>query len=133
MIETVIERNLYTKHRQHLNSEVKESMAKKIASTIECWFNNKLEPIRGKWYTEEEMGILDHQPVQGKIDKNPEEGNKEFSSTSGVVDTLKAQVPEQMCDTENILVISDKKSSKRPRRQPVTRNTDFLWTDISKN
>ena len=35
-----------------------------------------------KWYTEEETGILDHQPVQEKID-NPEEGNKECSSTSG--------------------------------------------------
>ena len=133
MIEVVSERNLYTKHGQLLNSESKESMAKKIASTIECWFNKKVEPIREKWYTEEETGILDHQPMQGKIDNNPEEGNKEYSSTSGVVDTLKAQVPEQMCDSENILVIADKKSPKRPRRQPVTRNNDFLWTDISKN
>jgi len=54
--------------------------------------------------------------VQGKTDNNPEEGNKECSNTSGVVDTLKAQVPEQMCDSENILVIADKKSPKRPRR-----------------
>ena len=88
MVEVVSERNLYTKHGQHLNSESKESMAKKIASTIECWFNKKVEPIREKWYTEEETGILDHQPMQGKIDNNPEEGNKEYSSTSGVVDTL---------------------------------------------
>ena len=130
MVEVVSERNWYTKHEQHLNSEGKESMAKKIASTVECWFNKKVEPIRGKQYTEEETGVLDHQPVQGKIDINPEEGNKEYSSTSGVVDTLKAQVPEQMCDSENILVIADKKS-ERPRRQPVTRNKDFLWTDIS--
>jgi len=92
-----------------------------------------VEPIREKWYTEEETGILDHQPVQGKTDNNPEEGNKECSSTSCVVDSLKAQVPEQMCDRENILVIADKKSPKRPRRQPITRNKDFLWIDISKN
>jgi len=85
-------------------------MAKKIASTIECLFNKKVEPIRGKWYTEEETGIPDHQPVQGKIDNNPEEGNKECSSTSGVVDTLKAQDPEPRCDCENILVIADKKN-----------------------
>jgi len=71
--------------------------------------------------------------VQGKIDSNPEEGNKECSSTSGVVDTLKAQDPEQMCDGENILVTADKKYPKRTRRQPVTRNKDFLWTNISKN
>jgi len=36
MIEVVSGRNLYTKHGQHLNSEGKESMTKKIASTIEC-------------------------------------------------------------------------------------------------
>jgi len=76
MIEVVSERNLYTKHGKHLNSGSKESMAKKIASTIECWFNEKVEPIRGKWCTEEETGILDHQPVQGKIDNNPEGGTK---------------------------------------------------------
>ena len=133
MIEAVSERNLCTKHDQHLNSEGKESMAKKIASTIECLFNKKVEAIRGKWYTEEETGILDHQPVQGKIDNNPAEGNKECSSTPGVVDTLKAQDCEQMCDCENILVTADKKSPKRPRRQPVTRNKDFLRTNISKH
>ena len=100
MIEVVSERNLYAKHGQHLNTEGKESMAKKTASTIECLFNKKVEPIRGKWYTEEETGILDHQPVQGKIDNNPEEGNKECSSTSAVVDTLKAQDPKQRCECE---------------------------------
>jgi len=34
MIDAVSERNLYTKHGQHLNSEGKESMAKKSTSTI---------------------------------------------------------------------------------------------------
>jgi len=47
MIEVISERNLYTKHGQHLNSEGKESMAKKIASTIECLLNKKVEPVRG--------------------------------------------------------------------------------------
>ena len=106
-------------------------MAKKTASTIECLLNKKVEPIRGKWYTKEETGILDHQPVQGKMD-NPEEWNKECSSTSDVVDTLKTQDPEQMCNCENILVIVDKKSPKRPRRQPVTRNKNFLWTELAR-
>jgi len=64
--------------------------------------------------------------VQGKIENNPEEGNKECSSTSDIVDNLKAQDTEQMCDCENILVTADKKKSpKRPRRQPVTRNKNF--------
>jgi hypothetical protein len=64
--------------------------------------------------------------VQGKTDDNPEEENKECNSSSGVVDILKAQDLEQMCDCENFLVIVDKKSSKRPRRQPVTRNKDVF-------
>ena len=62
---------------------------------------------------------------------NPEEQNKECDSTSGVVDTLKAQDPEQICDCENILVIVDKKSPKRPRRQPVTRNKNFFYGQTS--
>jgi hypothetical protein len=106
-------------------------MAKKIALSIECLFNKKVEPIRGKWYSGEETGILDHQPVQGKVNNNPEEGNKECSSTSGVVDTLKAHDPEQMCDCENILVTAHEKSPKRPRKQSVTRNKDFVYGQTS--
>jgi hypothetical protein len=117
---------LYTKHGQLLNSEGKESMAKKIASNIECLFNKKVEPVSGRWYTEEETDILDHQPVQGKIDNNPEEGNNECNSTSGVLDILKAQDDEQKCDSENMLVIRTKESPTRPRGQPVTKNKDFF-------
>jgi hypothetical protein len=51
VIDVFIERSFYTKHEQHLNSEGKESMAKKIATTIECLLNRKVEPISGKWYT----------------------------------------------------------------------------------
>jgi hypothetical protein len=92
-----------------------------------------MEPISGKWYTEEDSDIPDHQPVQEKIDDNPEDGNNECRSTSGILDTVKAQDAEQKCDCKNILDTIDKKSTKRPRRQPVTRNKDFLWTNISKN
>jgi len=37
MIDFFSERNLYTKHGQHLNSEGKESMEKKTASTVGCF------------------------------------------------------------------------------------------------
>jgi hypothetical protein len=133
LIDVVSERNLFTKHGQHLNSEGKESMAKKNASIIECLLNKEVKPISGKCYTEEKADILDHQPVQGKTDNNPEDGNNECRSTSGVLDTLKVQDAKQKCDCENVLVIVENKSPKRPRRQPVTRNKDFLWTNISKN
>ena len=85
MIDVVSERNLFTKHGQHMNSEGKESMAKKTASTIESLLNKKVEPISGNWFTELKMGILDHQPVQGKTDNNPEDGNDECKSTSGSI------------------------------------------------
>jgi hypothetical protein len=115
-IDVVSDRNWYTSHRQCLNSEGKESMAKKIASTIERVLNKKVEPIHGKWYTGKETDILDRQPVQGKIDSNLEEGNSEFSV--GVLHTLKVNDSQQKCDCQNmcILVIVDRKSPKRPRR-----------------
>jgi len=90
-------------------------------------------PISGKWYTEEKTDILDHQPVQGKIDCNPKNWNSECRSSTGVLDTLKVQDGKQKCDCENVLGIVDKKSPKIPRRQPVTRNKDFLWNNMSKN
>jgi len=133
MIDVASERNFFPKHGQHLNSGGKESMAKRIATTIECLLNRKVVPISGKWYTEEETDNQEHQAMQGKIDNNPEDENSECSSTSGVLDTLKVQDPEQKCDCENNLDIVNKKSPKRLRRRPVTRNKDFLWTNISKN
>jgi len=87
-------------------------MAKKIASTIQCLLNKKVEPISGKWHTEEETDILDQQQVQGKTDNNHEEGNCECTSTSGVLDTLKVQVAEQKCNCENILDMVDKNLQK---------------------
>jgi hypothetical protein len=48
-------------------------MAKKIATTIECLLNRKVEPVSGKWYTEEETDNQEHQAAQGKINNNPED------------------------------------------------------------
>jgi hypothetical protein len=76
VIDVVSERNFYTKHGQHLNSEGKESMAKRIATTIECLLNRKVEPISRKWYSEEETDNQEHKAVQGKID-NPEDEKSE--------------------------------------------------------
>jgi hypothetical protein len=52
MIDVVNERNLYPRHGQHLYTEGKEAMAKKIASTIECVLNKQVEPLTGKWYSD---------------------------------------------------------------------------------
>ncbi len=45
MIEVVIDRKLYTRHRQHLNSKGKECMARLIASAIKSVLPNKMKTI----------------------------------------------------------------------------------------
>jgi hypothetical protein len=93
MIDVVNDRNLYTRHRQHLNTEGKETMAKKIAATIECVLNKQVQAITGKWYTEKATDTLDHHPVQGTIDNYTEMEINKRSSTSGGSDTLSYKTP----------------------------------------
>jgi hypothetical protein len=120
MIEAVNNRNLYTRHGQHLNTEGKENMAKKIVSAIERVLSKQVEPIIGKWYTDKATDILDHQPAQGTIDNNNEMEINECSNTPGGLDNLKIQDTKITSDT------IDRKSPERPRRQPVTRNSDLV-------
>ena len=131
MIDVVNDRNLYTRHGQHLNTEGKENMTKKIISAIEHVLSKQVEPITGKWYTDK-TDTLDHQPVQGMIDNNTEVEFNERSNTPGGLDTLKIQDAKQKCECENTSDTVDRKSPERPRRQPVTRNSDFLWTNTNK-
>ena len=51
LIDVFSERNLFTKHGQHLNSEGKESIAKKITSTVESL-------LKKKWSLSVENGLL---------------------------------------------------------------------------
>ena len=67
MIDVIGEIHFYTKHGQHLNSAGKESMSQKIATTIDCLLNRKVELISGKWYNDEETDSQEHQVLQGKI------------------------------------------------------------------
>ena len=147
MIDVVNDRNLYTRHGQHLNTEGKETMAKKIASTIECVLNKQVEPITGKWYTDKAIDTLDHHPVQGMINDNTEVEINERSSTSGGFDTLKVQDAKQKVEEvtqnedkeaqttheqqagSNQDQKDDKLPSKRARKPPTTRHEDFLWLD----
>lgn len=54
IIDVGNDRNLFTRHGQHLNIVGKEYMVNKIASTIKSVLNKKNEPISGKWYTDNE-------------------------------------------------------------------------------
>jgi hypothetical protein len=135
MIDVVSERNFYTKYGQHMNSGGKENMSQKtaIATVTECLLNRKVELISDKWYNGEQTNSQEHEAMQGKIDNNPEDEKSECSSTSCVLDILKVWDADQKCDCENILDIVNKKSQKRLKRQPLTKNNDFLWTNINKN
>jgi flagellar basal body-associated protein FliL len=63
MTEAVNDRRFYTRHGQHLNTEGKENMAKKIVSAIQRVLNKRVEPITGKCYTDTATDTLDHQPA----------------------------------------------------------------------
>jgi len=49
LIDVTIDREFYTRHGQHLNSRGKESMASKIAQSIERLVKKKDHPISMKW------------------------------------------------------------------------------------
>ena len=66
------------------------------------------------------------------IDNYTEVEINKRNGTSGRSDTLKVQDAKHKCDCDNTSVTANRKSPKRPRRQPVTRNSDFLWTNINK-
>jgi hypothetical protein len=53
VIDVTNEREFYTRHGQHLNSRGKESMATKIAQTIESIVKEKANPISMKWQDDE--------------------------------------------------------------------------------
>jgi hypothetical protein len=61
LIEVTSERELFTKHGQHLSSRGKENMANKIALKIENMVKRKMDTISMKWYDDEEIGSQKHQ------------------------------------------------------------------------
>jgi hypothetical protein len=125
MIEVTSERAFYTKHGQHLNTRGKEIRSKKIAATIECVLNIKVEPISVKWCNEEVINNQEHQALPGKTYNNLEDYENKCSSTLGELNSHKEQDIHQESGCVNILATVNKKLPKRPRIQPITRNNDF--------
>jgi len=122
MIDVVSDRNSYTRQGQHLNSTGKEHMAKKITTVIEYLCNKKEELISGKWYKEAEIKNPEHQDIQEVMGSNLEEEKREWNNAREISDTEEGQSADKKCE-----------GVKRPRRQPVTRNQDFLWPQVNKN
>jgi hypothetical protein len=132
MIEVISKRAFYTKHGQHLNTGSKEIMSKKIVATIECVLNRKVEPISMKWCNEEVTNNQEHRALWGKTDNNLEDDGSKCSSTFGELNSLKEQDIHQESSGVSISDTVNKKSLKRPRRQPITRNNDFYVQTLSR-
>jgi hypothetical protein len=68
-LEVVSEREFYTKYGQHLNSRGKESMASRIARTIESMIKKKVDAISMKLYndtvTDRNVNTKPHRKRQG--------------------------------------------------------------------
>ena len=72
MTEVTSEREVYTKHGQHLNSRGKEIMANKIALSIENVLKRKVDPIRMKWH--ENDGIDSQKHVEPTHEESASDG-----------------------------------------------------------
>jgi hypothetical protein len=125
LIEVIKERACYTNHRQHLNTRQKEVMAKKIDATIERVLNKKVESVSMRWGNETVTKHQGHQALQEKAKNNTED-------IEGGMISKENQVINQESDGVNILDTVSTRSPKRLRRQPLTRNNDFLWTISTK-
>jgi len=71
--------------------------------------------------------------VWEKTMHNLEDNENKGNGALGGIISQKNQVINQESDGVNILDTVGTRSPKRLRRQPLTRNNDFLWTTSTKN
>jgi len=136
LIEVPNERDLYTKHGQHLNSRGKEVMVNKIALPIDSVVKRKVNPISIKWYDAEEIDSQKHQ------DQTTQESSSFDGISNDVAHHAKngteedereekdEEVEEEAKKECEPLITADKEQElalKHVKKQPVTRGNDFLW------
>ena len=116
IIDVVNERSCYTRHGQHLNSAGKDSMSKRITTTIEHLLNSDKAPIKREWYKNEETDSPKHQTSQDATSSDPKEAENEGSecnSATGVPDSFTVQDTEQKLTSKGPRTSSS--SNKEPR------------------
>ena len=86
-----------------------------------------------KWCHAEVTNNQDQQALQRKTDRNLKDNGRKCSSTLGESNSHKEQGSWQESSDTNISDTVNKTSLKRTRRQPINRNNDFLWTNVTKN
>ena len=125
VIEVPNERDLYTKHGQHLNSRGKKTMASKIALSIENILQKKADPIHMKWMRNNGIDIQKHtEPVHEKLASdcfsNILEGN-DYQDIENLTD--KDSTPQEKTPTNEHEAT---RFSNRVQKIPASRYSDFL-------
>jgi 4'-phosphopantetheinyl transferase EntD len=57
-------KEIFTQDTDNIQTQDKDTMAEKMASTVQCVLNRQVEPLTGKWYTDKAIDAVDHHPVQ---------------------------------------------------------------------
>jgi len=126
MIEVPKERDLYTRHGQHLNAKGKETMASKIALTIENIIQTKANPIPMNWSV---TNGIDMQEQAKQAHENPTSAN--VTNTLERSDHLaKGNITNKNSTSQVDTTSTEHEStrfSSRVRKIPTTRYNDFLW------
>jgi len=125
MIDIGNDRNLFTRHGQDLNSVGKECMANKIASTIECALNKKVEPISEKWYTDNETPASPTSTANEQGKRSDDEDTKVDSNYNLLDEDDKKEVMEDTVQGEAIHMRP--RISKRQKKPPTKMSENFLW------
>ena len=140
MIEVPSERELYTKHGQHLNWRGKETMANEIALSIEKVLKRKVDPINTEWQENNETDSQRHIefiPVKYGIDsqEHTEPTHEKSLSDYAIIldksDCLKNKNSADMDIIQDKMPSTDgseiNRSSNRTKKFPASRYSDFLW------
>jgi len=140
LIEVPSERELYTNHGQHLNWRGKETMANKIALSIEKVLKRKVDPINKEWQEKnkpDNQRYIECNPDKDEIDNQEHTEPIHEKSLSEYTTTLdKSDCPENK-NSDDADIIQDKtpytdskeiiRSSIRSKKLPTSRYSDFLW------
>jgi hypothetical protein len=126
MIEVPKERDLYTRHGQHLNARGKEPIASKIALTIENIIQKKANPIPMNWSVTNE---IDMQEQAKQVHENPTSDN--VSNTLERSDHMAKGNISNKNSTSQVDTTSTEheptRFSSRARKIPTMKYDDFLW------
>jgi hypothetical protein len=154
MIEVTNERELFTRHGQHMNSRAKETMANKIALSIENVLKRKVDPINMKWLENDGMDSQEHieqthrANVLKEIPKDPEDPQEdkpptipnnptndvsdrtapEATGSSKTLEETQSKSGNPVFTTSTAQINALTRTSSRLKKTPYTMNIDFLWT-----